>query len=730
MYQGVPESPSDAYQLPELSEQDELMKFPVPDVLVRSSVHHPVARVLVDAPGAYWGATFDYEVPEELDQRTRIGCRVRVGFGHKKVDGFVVRRLDQTQHAGQLKPIEKVVSSFCALDPGIYRLCSKVAQEQACTIMDVVRCAVPARHARAERSVLSLPSVRYPQHSAPYSGVWNEYDEGARTLQSLVSGHIERRFCDIAPAHTYAQLLSGAIQSQLVNSRTVLIIAPTPRETYALASELRVLLHGEPIITMSSDVNHEQRYRNFVGVAQGRARVVIGTRSACFAPMKNLGLLALIDPAHPAHREQRIPYYSAVHVLEQRADMEECSLLVCGRGPDVYAAYQERSGLVGSRIRLKSQRRRECMPRIFFSKEIDREGAIPARIPDSMFTVVRKALKHGHVLVVVPRSGYIPVLLCMECGKRIRCALCQGALEIRAPHEPAQCIRCAVRVHTPQCQHCGSRNIKALRIGSLRTAQEIGRAFLGVPIVAPHRAAELSSLPPRPSIIVATPGSIPALEKPYAAAVLLDMEYVLQANSLDAESRALRMIAHVAHNVRLRSQGGELLIVGDLPHNMLIPARSLIWNEWENSVILERDALHLPPSATWISCEGQWPQIKEFLALVRMVLLHSTHRSDPIHANSCSSLSDVEKSAYASESAEIGDTQAPLDALLGGGVHSLIPYMAVLGPHQRNDGTMVIYLRCEHKRRKQCIRAIRRALQEASIRRVASHVRVHVNPPL
>ncbi|EHR51558.1 hypothetical protein SacmaDRAFT_3333, partial [Saccharomonospora marina XMU15] len=121
---------------------------------------NPIARVVVDVPLAHLDRAFDYHVPSELADSAVPGCRVRVRFAGQLVDGFLLERAATTEHTGRLAFLERVVSSEVVLPPRLARLCRAVAQRYGGTLADVLRLAVPPRHARTEAEPAAEPAAR------------------------------------------------------------------------------------------------------------------------------------------------------------------------------------------------------------------------------------------------------------------------------------------------------------------------------------------------------------------------------------------------------------------------------------------------------------------------------------------------------------------------------------------------------------------------------------------
>ena len=120
----------------------------------------PVARVAVDISLAHLDRPFDYLVPASMDQTAVPGCRVRVRFAGQLVDGYLLERAQTSEHQGRLARLERVISSEPVLTPEIFGLARAVADRYAGTLADVLRLAIPPRHATAEREPRRPPAAR------------------------------------------------------------------------------------------------------------------------------------------------------------------------------------------------------------------------------------------------------------------------------------------------------------------------------------------------------------------------------------------------------------------------------------------------------------------------------------------------------------------------------------------------------------------------------------------
>ncbi|MGB9378953.1 MAG: primosome assembly protein PriA, partial [Mycobacteriales bacterium] len=139
----------------------------------------PVARVSVDSSLAHLDRPFDYQVPAELDDSVVVGSRVRVRFSGRLVNGLVLDRVAETDHAGKLTPVNRSVSAEPVLSAEVARLARAVADRSAGTLADVLRLAIPPRHARVEAKPSPDP---VPAPPPPDPSGWAGYLAGPPLL--------------------------------------------------------------------------------------------------------------------------------------------------------------------------------------------------------------------------------------------------------------------------------------------------------------------------------------------------------------------------------------------------------------------------------------------------------------------------------------------------------------------------------------------------------------------
>ena len=589
----------------------------------------PVARVLVDKGVLHLDRYFDYAVPEELDADAQPGVRVRVRFGAGRhrvregrreggglIDGFLVERLAESDYSGPLAALAQVVSPEPVLGEELLGLARAVADRYAGSLADVLQLAVPPRNARAEGRPSPDP---LPPPPAPVPGSWERYERGPGFLEALAAGGAPRAVWNALPGPQWSEELARAVAATLASGRGALAVLPDGRSVARVDAALTALLGKGRHAVLTADAGPEKRYAQWLAVRRGSVRAVIGTRAAMFAPVRDLGLVAVWDDGDDSHSEQHAPQPHAREVALLRAAQDGCGFLLGGWSCTVEAAQLVETGWAGPLVAGR-ERVRAAAPlvRTVGDQDLARdEAARAARLPSLAWQTAREGLRHGPVLVQVPRRGYVPRMACATCRAPARCVNCSGPLQAQRSDD-LRCDWCGREESGWHCPECGGFRLRAQVVGARRTAEELGRAFPAVPVRTSGREHVLDTVPGTPALVVSTPGAEPVAEGGYAAALLLDGWAMLNRPDLRAGEDALRRWTGAAALVRPQSAGGTVVVVAE---PTLRPVQALVrWDPVGHAVreLAERSELGFPPVSRMAALSGPAEAVAEFLRAVEL----------------------------------------------------------------------------------------------------------------
>ncbi|MGC5223073.1 primosome assembly protein PriA [Micromonospora sp. DT81.3] len=577
-----------------------------------------VARVLIDSPLPQLDRLFDYAIPDHLAAGARPGVRVRVPLrtAGRVVDAFLVEVGEADDAERPLSELDAVVSDAAVLPRSLYALARRVADRAAGSASDILRLVVPKRQVRVEKAWLAADPPPMPAVSeeardwagralTPFAGLADRLVAGERLALDAPPGPA------VTPAGgqvgAWATILAAAAVRVLAEGRSAILIVPDYRDQEQLEAALDGVVPDGALVRYDARRPNPERYRGFLRTLGDAACIVIGNRSAVYAPVAELGLVAVWDDGDPLLEEPLAPYVHPRDAALVRQELDGGALLFAGhtRTTDV-----ERLVAVGWVREIAATRR--AAPKVVLSASNEGESR-SARVPSAAFRAARVALETGPVLVQVARPGYSPVLVCGDCRKPARCAACAGPLHAPGPRAVPVCGWCGRAAHAWACPHCESTKLRLASSGSERTADELGRAFPGVRVILADGDHQVTRVDARPALVVATRGAEPLADGGYRAVILLDGDRMLLAESLRIGESCLRWWSNAA---ALAAPGAPVHLVGVTG----AVARALAtWTQsaYARAELAERAPLRMPPAYRVALVEGAPISVDRALGALR-----------------------------------------------------------------------------------------------------------------
>lgn len=586
----------------------------------------PVARVLIESSLPHLDRSFDYSVPAELDGTALPGVRVKVRFSGQELNGYVLERTESSEAGHALTPLLKVVSAVPVLTPALLELASSVAARYAGTLSDVLRTAIPPRVARLEKQLLSGDSLldgpdednaAAEVSTSQAQAAWASYTNGAPYLQHLAGGGSPRAVLTATQgfgAAGWPGLVASAVAAVRSSGRGAVVVVPDYRDLDRMEAALRAVLPAGDVARLTADDGPTPRYRSYLRLLSGAAKVAVGTRSAAYAPVQDLGLVVCWDDGDDLHIDQRAPYAHTREVLLLRSEQESAACLMAA-----HSRSTELQRLVegGWAVPVEAPRPvvRASTPRVLntadsFEQERDPLAKI-ARLPGAAWRAAKEGLERGPVLVQVARAGYAPSLVCEDCRETARCNNCQGPLAIAGQSAMPQCRWCSTPAPEWRCRHCGGVRLRRGAAGVLRTAEELGRAFPGKAVVTSSGNQVKATVSDARALVVATVGAEPIASGGYAAALLLDGNSLLRRENLRAGEDTVRRWFNAAALVRPANEGGLVVITAD---DTTATGALLRWDPagYASRELALRQELQLPPAVRIASVTGRRADVVHF----------------------------------------------------------------------------------------------------------------------
>lgn len=530
---------------------------------------------------------FDFRVPQALQSRIRYGQRVSflLGRSKKKLTGFVVSLETSSSYA--TSEILDIVDEKPVLIPAIHAMARKVADRQVVAIGEILSLAIPEHMPRTEVSAGTLISRTPPEISFPTMKFAGKFGTRNAILCSL-RGEI---FGESIHPQWVIMAVSRAFQ-QLLKARSTLIIVPERGDALLLLA----LLESAGLADYSldySETKKAERFRSFQLALESKQRIVVGTRSAVYAPVSDLGEIVVCDDLDDSLREEGSPF---THI-------RELAMIRAGDAIGLSFIANYRSVEIQRLVEIGFLNNVEALAapiRFSFSEPGN-------RFDSASFNLLREQLENGPLLVLVPRKGHSLACFCQSCKERVRCKSCGGAVW-QATAGRFECRICATA--TVHCQNCNSTVFRLGRAGSERTVAELGKAFPNVPISEATAAKALPKLKSKQQIVVATAGTIPNGWNKFAGVLILDCDVWLSRESLRSEEIALRDWTDALSLLQPQGRALAAGLSGELGKVISLGQ----WVAWAKSNLDELRQLKLPPTHRVCTIEGATETVDELIS--------------------------------------------------------------------------------------------------------------------
>jgi len=441
-----------------------------------------VARVSPDLRAGPPTGLYDYLIPGELRTSIRLGQRVVVPFGRRRVFAFVVELLEDSP-IEKLRPLERIRDEEPLLLPHQISLAQWIASHYLCPLPEVLRAMIPP--------ALRTGKATARRRVAPQRAAFEPAPATESDAPLVLTATQEEVFAPIRDAITWSRadefLLFGvtgsgktevylaAIKAALVQGKGAIVLVPeislTPQ------TEKRFAVHFPGIVAvLHSGLTVAERGREWRRVRAGQAQVVIGSRSAIFAPMANPGIVIVDEEDSSSYKQyDAMPRYQAADVARHLGRILSVPVVLGSATPRLEAYRQAVSEKGLKLLRMPHRFGGRRLPPVEVV-DLREELAWGNRSPFSrrLTELVTETLQEGgQGILFLNRRGTSSVVLCRGCGEALGCPNCSVSLTLHFPGRLCACHYCDHQVVLPEeCPSCGSRLLRALGAGTERIEAE------------------------------------------------------------------------------------------------------------------------------------------------------------------------------------------------------------------------------------------------------------------
>ncbi len=493
-----------------------------------------VAEVLVEVKAKQIDQTFTYSIPKCLEEKVIIGKRVLVPFGPRMVEGFVLNVANKEVDF-VLKEISSVVDEEAILNPELLELGKYISKKTMCNLIAAYQTMLPsalkAKHGlvvpKKEVSYISLVEDTYiPKNQKQKELIdillggevpKSELKEYASTIKTLSAKNVIKeekketyrleyhlQESSVKPELTEEQknvigevlkskgfspfLLYGVtgsgktevymqlIENAIKEKKEAIVLVPEISLTPQLVNIFQKRF-GDAIAILHSRLSAGEKYDEWRKIVRKEVSIVIGARSAIFAPLMNIGII-IVDEEHTAtYKQENNPKYHAIDIALRRAKSHNCTIILGSATPSLESYTRAKLGVY--QLLTMKKRIYQVMPevRLVDMQENMKRGyrIFSKELKDSLEICFEKG---EQAILLLNRRGYSTTVTCHECGYKVICPNCEIPLTYHKKSNSMKCHYCKYTTYKPQtCPECGSKQIDQFGIGTEKLEEEFKRVF-------------------------------------------------------------------------------------------------------------------------------------------------------------------------------------------------------------------------------------------------------------
>ena len=421
----------------------------------------------------------------------------------------------------------------------------------------------------------------------------------------------------------YLQLIEKA----LARSRQVMILVPeiglTPQLYRRIAQRI-----AAPLALMHSGLSEVEREQAWRRAASGRARLLLGTRSAVFTPLPDLGLV-IVDEEHDLSLKQQDGCrYSGRDLAVRRAQLADCPVLLGSATPSLETLHNARRGRY-HHLRLRARAGNARPPRILVADI--RAQPLETGLCHALLERMRSEIETGNqVLLFLNRRGFSPVLTCHDCGWISECVNCDARMTLHRGRGRLVCHHCGEERRQPvQCPYCDGPDLRPLGQGTERVEDTLRHRFPGIPLAridrdTTRRKGELERLLAAARggdyrLLLGTQMLAKGHHLPEVTLVgILDLDHGLYGADFRATERMAQLLIQVAGRAGRAERPGTVMLQTRHPNHPLL-GRLLRdgYAAFADAALAERQAAHLPPYSHQVLIRADSPVEQAAMAFLQ-----------------------------------------------------------------------------------------------------------------
>ena len=436
------------------------------------------AQVIIDISNENVDKAFSYSIPIKLSGDIEIGSAVDVPFGrgNKLRKGYVIDIVDSIDIDKELvKPIAGISKKSTALEDRLISLAAWIKKKYGCTMAKALQTVLPVKYKVKKRAAKKEAKVDETKNSYAKKNIILN-DEQSAAAGAFATDYNNKNYKSYLlfgiTGSGKTEVYIEMIKTVLASKRQVIVLVPEISLTYQTIVRLRAAF-GDRVAVIHSKLNQGERYEQFERARDNSADIMIGPRSALFAPFNDIGLIIIDEEHDNSYKNETIPRYNTIDVAIERARLSNASVVLASAtpSPDSY-----KNALDGKYTLLKLTKRASKESTLAKTHIVDMRRELLEGNKSIFSSELNKIIldrldKKEQIMLFMNRRGYSSFVSCRSCGEVVMCPHCDISLTLHKD-KGLICHYCGYTTKLPNsCTKCGSPYIAEFGVGTQKLEQ-------------------------------------------------------------------------------------------------------------------------------------------------------------------------------------------------------------------------------------------------------------------
>lgn len=578
-----------------------------------------IAEIIINNSSRQLSKVFHYRIPKEMIPDLKVGHVVNVPFGkaNKNTLGYVAGFVNDSPFE-ELKYINEIIlKDETGIKPELFSLAVRMSNKYMCNISDCMKQMLPpAGKTKLAKDNKEKNPLRDKVFERTNPFIPNQQQEEVIEIisESIINKENQRfllhGITGSGKTEVYLQLIAKVIEQ----NRQAIVLVPEISLTPQMIQRF-VGRFGDNVAVLHSRLSDGERKDQWYRIREGKVKVVVGARSAIFAPFSNPGIIIIDEEHEHTYKSEKTPRYHAKEIAFERSNLENCIVVLGSATPSIETYY---SALQGDLVLLKLSERanKKELPRVdIVDMRNEMEQGNKSIFSSSLYNRLKSNLENKQqTILFLNRRGYSSFVLCRNCGYVPRCGKCSISLTYHMHGERLTCHYCGYsRNNFDLCPKCQSKYIRHFGAGTQKIEDEVKRLFpyasvlrMDMDTTAKKNAHEeiLSRFRDENiDILIGTQMIAKGHDFPNVTLVgVISADMMLNLEDFRSTEKTFQLLTQVAGRAgRAEKEGRVIIQTYELDNFSIQTAKSQNYDEFYRQEIILREQLRYPPFCDIVS---------------------------------------------------------------------------------------------------------------------------------